>query len=52
MTAFYHGINQVESIFSSSYCITKQPLKLPGNSMAFYYLGASDKAMNFHFIRS
>ena len=46
MITFYHGINQVESIFSSKVItLPKQSLKLPRNSMSLNYLGASDKAI-------
>ena len=46
--AFYH-ISQVERIFSLVYYISKQPLKLPRNSSALNYLGASDKAIKLSF---
>ena len=44
MRAFCDGLNQVDSIFSSK-GIIKQPQKLPKNSTAPNFLGASDKAI-------
>ena len=41
MRAFYHSINQVDSIFA------KQSLELPRNSNGHNFLGASDKAIKF-----
>ena len=44
MRTFYDGLNQIDNIFSSKVIILPKLLKMPINSTALNFLGASDKA--------